>query len=70
LLGHHDIAVIVPCLRTLGNIATGSEEDTQNLINEGILTKASGIMFHHKKMVRKEVCWTLSNITAGTANQI
>lgn len=25
LLGHHDIGVVVPCLRTLGNIATGTE---------------------------------------------
>jgi hypothetical protein len=25
LLGHHDVAIVVPCLRALGNVATGSE---------------------------------------------
>lgn len=27
-------------------------------------------MYHKKKTVRKEVCWSLSNITAGTPDQI
>jgi importin subunit alpha-6/7 len=26
--------------------------------------------FHSKKNIRKEACWTLSNVTAGTAEQI
>lgn len=28
------------------------------------------IIYHKKKTVRKEVCWSLSNITAGTPTQI
>jgi hypothetical protein len=28
------------------------------------------LIFSKKKTVRKEVCWTLSNITAGSAGQI
>lgn len=30
----------------------------------------NNIMYHKKKTVRKEVCWSLSNITAGTPDQI
>ncbi len=28
------------------------------------------MIFHSKKTVRKEVCWSLSNITAGSSDQI
>ena len=28
------------------------------------------LIVHPKKAVRKEVCWSVSNITAGTAQQI
>lgn len=28
------------------------------------------MIYHKKKTIRKEVCWTLSNITAGNENQI
>lgn len=30
----------------------------------------NNIIYHKKKTVRKEVCWTLSNITAGSEQQI
>jgi len=28
------------------------------------------LLDHEKKVVRKEMCWTLSNITAGNSNQL
>jgi importin subunit alpha-1 len=28
------------------------------------------LIYHKKKTVRKEVCWSLSNITAGSRDQI
>jgi hypothetical protein len=28
------------------------------------------MLFHHKKSLRKEACWSLSNVTAGTALQV
>lgn len=70
LLQHPNIAVSVPCLRAIGNIVTGDDEQTQAVINAGVLDALNVIIYHKKKTVRKEVCWSLSNITAGTPAQI
>jgi hypothetical protein len=66
LLQHPNIAVSVPCLRSIGNIVTGNDDQTQAVINAGALDALNNIIYHKKKTVRKEVCWSLSNITAGT----
>ncbi len=66
LLNHHAIAIAVPCLRTIGNIVTGDDQQTQYAIDNGALQALNNIIYHKKKTVRKEVCWTLSNITAGS----
>jgi importin subunit alpha-1 len=65
LLQHNNIAIAVPCLRTIGNIVTGDDGQTQYVIEAGALDALNNIIFHKKKTVRKEVCWSLSNITAG-----
>ena len=65
LLTHPNIAIAVPCLRTIGNIVTGNDEQTQMVIEAGACQALNEIMFHKKKTVRKEVCWSVSNITAG-----
>ena len=70
LLQHPNIAVSVPCLRSIGNIVTGTDDQTQAVINSGALDALNNIIYHKKKTVRKEVCWSLSNITAGNAQQI
>jgi importin subunit alpha-1 len=65
LLNHPNIAIAVPCLRTIGNIVTGDDSQTQYVIDSGALEALNNIIYHKKKTVRKEVCWSLSNITAG-----
>ena len=40
------------------------------MVNAGVLDALNQIVYHHKKTVRKEVCWSLSNITAGNPIQI
>ena len=40
------------------------------MIEAGALDALNNIIYHKKKTVRKEVCWSLSNITAGNQNQI
>ncbi|CDW72241.1 importin subunit alpha-1-like [Stylonychia lemnae] len=70
LLQHPNIAISVPCLRTIGNIVTGDDDQTQFVINAGALEQLNSIIYHKKKTVRKEVCWSLSNITAGNPQQI
>lgn len=57
-------------MRTIGNIVTGDDQQTQVVINAGVLEALNHIIYHKKKTVRKEVCWSLSNITAGNPAQI
>jgi len=71
LLMHPSASVLVPALRTVGNIVTGNDLQTQSVINSGAL----GCLHHllmttHKKSIKKEACWTISNVTAGTKEQI
>lgn len=70
LIEHQNIAIAVPCLRTMGNISTGDDSQTQLAIDAGLLKALFNIIKHEKKTIRKEACWTISNITAGNDNQI
>lgn len=67
LLEHPTLAIAVSCLRTIGNVLTGNDNETQQAINAGALQALDRLITHPKKAVRKEVCWSVSNITAGTA---
>jgi len=67
LLEHEQLAISVSCLRTIGNILTGDDSETQAAIDAGALQALSRLITHSKKAVRKEVCWSVSNITAGTS---
>jgi importin subunit alpha-6/7 len=65
--------VLVPALRTVGNIVTGTDEQTQAVLNCNALSALYSILSasqSHKKSIIKEACWTVSNITAGTREQI
>jgi hypothetical protein len=63
--------VLVPALRTVGNIVTGNDMQTQVVINCGALACLLNLLSsNHKKSIKKEACWTISNITAGTKDQI
>lgn len=70
LLQHPNVAISVPCLRSIGNIVTGDDEQTQQVIDAGALIALNELIYNKKKTVRKEVCWSLSNITAGSVEQI
>ena len=68
---HQSPSVLVPALRTVGNIVTGDDMQTQIIINCGALPCLLNLLqTTHKKSIKKEACWTLSNITAGTKDQI
>jgi importin subunit alpha-1 len=61
--------VLVPALRTVGNIVTGNDMQTQVIINCGALPcLLQLLMGTHKKSIKKEACWTISNITAGASH--
>ncbi len=57
----------MPALRTVGNIVTGNDLQTQVIINCRALDCLYNLLItNHKKSIKKEACWTISNITAGT----
>ncbi|XP_047321576.1 importin subunit alpha-1-like [Impatiens glandulifera] len=71
LLGHPTSSVLIPALRAVGNIVTGDDKQTQFIINNGALPYLANLMTgNYKKSIKKEACWTVSNITAGNKEQI
>ncbi|XP_077214393.1 importin subunit alpha-like [Tasmannia lanceolata] len=71
LLLHPSPSVLIPALRTVGNIVTGDDMQTQYIINHQALPCLLNLLTHnHKKSIKKEACWTISNITAGNKDQI
>ena len=69
-LSHPMLAVQTPALRTVGNLLTGNEEQTEVVISCGVLSHFTKLFEHRKKGIRKEVMWAISNITAGNKKQI
>ena len=70
LLSHGLVNIQVPALRTVGNIITGNDSQTQTILNCRPLPGLLGLMGKQKKSIRKEACWAVSNFTAGTQDQI
>ncbi|KAF9619948.1 hypothetical protein IFM89_010564 [Coptis chinensis] len=71
LLLHPSPSVLIPALRTVGNIVTGDDMQTQAIINfQALPCLLSLLTNNHKKSIKKEACWTISNITAGNKDQI
>lgn len=61
---------IMPALRTLGNIVSGSDTQTQAVLDAGLLQLAPTLLQNGRKSIRKETCWAISNVAAGTTAQL
>jgi hypothetical protein len=71
LLRHSSPSILIPALRTVGNIVTGDDMQTQFMINQQALPCLLNLLsYNYKKSIKKEACWTISNITAGNKEQI
>ena len=64
LLKHPNVEVQTPAIRTVGNLLTGNEEQTEVIISCGVLPSLANLFEHPKREIRKEVMWALSNVTA------
>lgn len=61
----------IPSIRTLGNIVAGTEVHTQMALQNGIMEPLTQLILSSKtRMIKKETCWTLSNIAAGSTRQL
>ncbi|OWK05859.1 hypothetical protein Celaphus_00013083 [Cervus elaphus hippelaphus] len=57
-------------LRAVGNIVTGTDEQTQVVLNCDALSHFPALLTHPKEKINKEAVWFLSNITAGNQQQV
>jgi importin subunit alpha-2 len=62
--------IITPCVRIIGNIVFGTDEQTDAVIRANVFSALGGLLEFHKMAVFKEVCWLISNIAAGNHSQI
>ncbi|CAI2363828.1 unnamed protein product [Moneuplotes crassus] len=62
--------IILLCVKTLGNFASAEEEQTQAIIDAGVLPHFHDLLSHPDKTIVKEVCWALSNICVGPNKHI
>lgn len=70
LLALNEPAVIVPALRSVGNLVTGNDTQTDAVIAAGGLQCMAKLLQHAKPSIVKEAAWTVSNITAGNTVQV
>ena len=69
-LAKDHLPLMTPTVRTLGNFVTGTDTQTQAAIDAGVITQVARLLHHPNRNLRKETCWLLSNIAAGTLEQI
>ncbi|CAO2630547.1 Importin subunit alpha-8 [Lemmus lemmus] len=62
--------LITPSLRTMGNIVTGTDLQTQMAINAGMLKVLGQLLRHPKSSIQKEAAWAMSNVAAGPRHHI
>lgn len=70
LLGSDKPQVVAPALRTAGNLVTGGDNLTEIVVNQGIIPHLARLLTDQRKSFRKEACWAISNIFAGSPTQI
>ena len=57
-------------LRIIGNMVSGNANQTQKILDLGVLNILKKTLFNEKSSIRKETAWILSNICSGTQKQI
>merc|ERR1712066_112360 len=64
------MGVMTPSLRCLGNIVTGTDTQTDAVLQNQAVPVFAKLLQHPKMNIVKESAWTISNITAGNHQQI
>ncbi|KAG1338827.1 Importin subunit alpha-4 [Cocos nucifera] len=69
LLLHQLPTVLIPALRTVGNIVTGDDAQTQAVIDANIIGPLVQLLQHAEFDIKKEAAWAISNATSGGSNE-
>ncbi|XP_032525860.2 importin subunit alpha-1-like [Danaus plexippus] len=70
LLSHRAASVRTPALRAVGNMLTGSDRQTDRVLEAGCLDPLATLLKCGRSSLVKEAAWALSNVFAGTSQQI
>lgn len=70
LLGSSNTKVVSPALRTVGNVLSGDDVQTQLCIDLNVLNYLDTLINSSNTAIVKEATWCLSNIAAGNEDQI
>ncbi|CEM29194.1 unnamed protein product [Vitrella brassicaformis CCMP3155] len=69
LVGHDSCEIQQPAVRTIGNIVAGNDVQKQAIIECGAIPALRALLSSPNENIRKEACWTFSNIMAGSREQ-
>ncbi|GMN44058.1 hypothetical protein TIFTF001_013260 [Ficus carica] len=69
LLSHPSPTVLVPALRTVGNIVTGDDTQTQAVIEASIIQPLVHLLQNAEFDIKKEAAWAISNATSGGSHE-
>ncbi|CAD8215040.1 unnamed protein product [Paramecium octaurelia] len=71
LLNSQNESLIIPALKTIGNILTGNDVQKAKVLNTGVLKPFEMLLSqNYSEVIQREVCWSFSNIVAGTLAQV
>ena len=60
---------LTPAIRTVGNFLTGTEQETEVVLDAGFVPLLARLLRYPTEQVRKEACWAASNVAAGSKEQ-
>jgi importin subunit alpha-6/7 len=60
---------IAPLVRILGNFVSGNENQTDGVLQAGLLDCIPDLIDHSSSHVRRDACWILSTVCGGTIKQ-
>uniref|UniRef100_A0A8R1Y3S4 Importin subunit alpha n=1 Tax=Onchocerca volvulus TaxID=6282 RepID=A0A8R1Y3S4_ONCVO len=70
-MGNPNLKISLAALLAVGNIVSGDDEQTQNVVScTNALNNIHRLLLDGDQKTKREVCWVLSNIAAGTSSQI
>ncbi|KAM3717676.1 Importin subunit [Dirofilaria immitis] len=70
-MGNPNSKISLAALLAVGNIVSGDDEQTQNVVCcTNALNNIHRLLLDGDQKTKREVCWVLSNIAAGTSSQI
>ncbi|GAU36038.1 hypothetical protein TSUD_208080 [Trifolium subterraneum] len=69
LLLHPSPSVLIPALRTVGNIVTGDHMQTQAVIEVGLIASLVNLFQNAEFDIKKEVVWAFYNASSGGTNE-